>query len=314
MESAIDEAEVQTSLQQNKPEMNTDLCTITKTSQSNEKKDAVDALPYPVPLKPDQECLPTAAMPVHKNANCYNMNHKNRGKCIIFNHEEFDLSEFAKREGSTYDTLRLQNTFQYLDFDVEIYENLTYNQIMDVIEKDDDMLVAKNTIYESEMLWKPFTADKCVTLAGKPKLFFIQACRGNKTDSGILLTHRRVIPNMKMNSGTDTLSSYTIPTHADFLIAHSSVQGFVNWRDLSTGTWYIQSLCDVLDEHGTEMELMNMLTITAQKVATNFVSVHDNYVLHNKKQIPSVTSMLTRLVYFPQKSVTNSGKSYCRLL
>jgi caspase-like apoptosis-related cysteine protease len=28
--------------------------------------------------------------------------------------------------------------------------------------------------YEVDLLWKPFTADKCPTLAGKPKLFFIQ--------------------------------------------------------------------------------------------------------------------------------------------
>jgi hypothetical protein len=28
--------------------------------------------------------------------------------------------------------------------------------------------------YESKSLWDPFTADKCPTLAGKPKLFFIE--------------------------------------------------------------------------------------------------------------------------------------------
>jgi hypothetical protein len=85
-----------------------------------------------------KQCLPTAAMPVHKNANCYNMNHKNRGKCIIFNHEEFDFLELAKREGTTYDTLRLQKTFGNLDFDIEIHDNLTHSQIMDVIEEGKD--------------------------------------------------------------------------------------------------------------------------------------------------------------------------------
>jgi len=28
--------------------------------------------------------------------------------------------------------------------------------------------------YEVDLLWTPFTADKCPTLAGKPKLFIIQ--------------------------------------------------------------------------------------------------------------------------------------------
>lgn len=38
------------------------------------------------------------------------------------------------------------------------------------------MLVPQDShvMYNVDMLWKPFTADKCPTLAGKPKLFFIQ--------------------------------------------------------------------------------------------------------------------------------------------
>jgi len=31
-----------------------------------------------------------------------------------------------------------------------------------------------NILYNVDTLWTPFTADKCPTLAGKPKLFFIQ--------------------------------------------------------------------------------------------------------------------------------------------
>ncbi|XP_039308888.1 caspase-1 [Solenopsis invicta] len=313
--------------EQNEPEINMDLYTSAKSFQSNEKiSDAVDASPDSVPYKPAKQYIPTAVMPVHKNANCYNMNHKNRGKCIIFNHEEFDFLELAKREGSTYDTLRLQKAFGNLDFDIEIHDNLTHNQITDVIEKvsqldhtdndclcvivlthglQNDMISAKDVIYKSDRLWKPFTADKCVTLAGKPKLFFIQACRGDEADGGILLESRKM---EKEQTETDSVSSYSIPTHADFLIAHSSVQGFFTWRDPSEGTWYIQCLCDVLDEHGTEMDLMSMLTITARKVATEYASVHVDDDLHNKKQVPSVTTMLTRFVYFPQKSVTDSEK------
>ena len=56
--------------------------------------------------------------------------------------------------------------------------------------------------YPAHKIWEPFTADKwenvmvryyddnemifsrCLSLAGKPKLFFIQACQGSKMDSG----------------------------------------------------------------------------------------------------------------------------------
>ena len=36
------------------------------------------------------------------------------------------------------------------------------------------IICANDVMYTSNELWKPFTADKCLTLAGKPKLFFIQ--------------------------------------------------------------------------------------------------------------------------------------------
>ena len=100
-------------------------------------------------FRPVKQCLPTAAMPVSIDAGCYNMNHKNRGKCIIFNHEEFDQKKYAKREGSTYDTKRLRNTFGNLDFDLEIYDNLTHNQITDVIEKGKDNVchISYNLLY-----------------------------------------------------------------------------------------------------------------------------------------------------------------------
>lgn len=39
---------------------------------------------------------------------------------------------------------------------------------------EDKILYAKDTSYKPEILWSAFTADKCPSLAGKPKLFFIQ--------------------------------------------------------------------------------------------------------------------------------------------
>jgi caspase-like apoptosis-related cysteine protease len=35
-------------------------------------------------------------------------------------------------------------------------------------------IYSRDTPYKPESLWKAFTADKCPTLAGKPKLFFLQ--------------------------------------------------------------------------------------------------------------------------------------------
>lgn len=73
-------------------------------------------------------------MPVSKEAECYNMNHKNRGKCVIFNHEEFEL-DFDKRDGSTMDADRLSKSFGKLGFDVEVHLNFTHTEVIETIDK-----------------------------------------------------------------------------------------------------------------------------------------------------------------------------------
>ncbi|XP_014470981.1 PREDICTED: caspase-1-like [Dinoponera quadriceps] len=268
----------------------------------------------------NSECATfTALMPVEKDAACYNMNHKYRGKCVIFNHEEFEIAGFDKREGSTKDATKLQKTFSSLGFDTKTYDNLSHKEVTDVLEDlssntdhtdndcicvivlthglQNDLISAKDVIYKTDMIWKPFTADKCPSLAGKPKLFFIQACRGEAVENSVVLTPHSTV------SSTDSVSSYKIPTHADILIAHSSAQGFYTWRDPQHGTWYVGCLCEILDKHGTELDLLTMLTMTSRKVATDYSSYNpQDPTRHAKKQVPSFTSLLLRAVYFPLKT------------
>lgn len=79
------------------------------------------------------------------------------------------------------------------------------------------IIYARDTPYKPESLWSRFTADKCPTLAGKPKLFFIQACQGDKLDGGITMS--------RTETDGQGANTYRIPTQADFLIAYSTVPG-----------------------------------------------------------------------------------------
>jgi len=57
-----------------------------------------------------------------------------------------------------------------------------------------------------------------------------------------------------------------------------------------------------LQEHGTEKDLLSNMTRVARKVAFDFQSnTPGDYAMHEKKQIPCITSMLTRDVYFHRK-------------
>lgn len=74
-----------------------------------------------------------ANAPVFRHEDKYNMGHAKRGKAIIFNHEHFNRR--SPRKGTQIDCNALKNTFEKLLFDVKIYDNLCYVEILEVIKQ-----------------------------------------------------------------------------------------------------------------------------------------------------------------------------------
>ena len=61
-------------------------------------------------------------------------------------------------------------------------------------------------------------------------------------------------------------------------------------------------MCHVLQRTGTTHDLLSNMTRVARKVAFDFQSnTPGDYVMHEKKQIPCITSMLTREIIFQRK-------------
>ncbi|GAB6023667.1 hypothetical protein CHUAL_008432 [Chamberlinius hualienensis] len=232
---------------------------------------------------------------------------KKRGLALIFNHKvyEKDLG-MEPRDGTEFDSLNLQKVFKQLGFTVKVYDDLTLTQIKEELAKasadghqdndcfvcvvlshgDEGFLYSFNTKYHPSELWTPFLAQNCPSLVGKPKLFFIQACRGVKCDAGI--------PVIMTDSG----SQIRLPTHADFLIAYSTVPGYYSWRSQTNGSFFIQSLCDILMTHYESTDLLNMLLLVNKKIAFEFESLSKDQKMNQKKQIPHISFTLTKKVFF----------------
>lgn len=68
-------------------------------------------------------------------------------------------------------------------------------------------IYAQDAPFPSQRLWEPFTADKAPTLAGKPKLFFLQACQGSQMDPGVKITRARPTKGV---TETDSFASYKV--------------------------------------------------------------------------------------------------------
>lgn len=91
-----------------------------------------------------------------------------------------------------------------------------------------------------------FTGSKCPSLAGKPKVFFIQACQGNNFQKAV-----PVETDLEKDNYLDIDSlpqKNYIPDEADFLLGMATVKYCVSYREPMHGTWYIQSLCQSLKE------------------------------------------------------------------
>ncbi|XP_046401154.1 caspase-1-like [Ischnura elegans] len=260
----------------------------------------------------------------NKHAQEYNMEHPRRGKALIFNFFTFEKKRYHTRIGSPQDVENLSKTLCCLDFEVEVYCDLTYNTLKAILyeaacedHSDADCicivvmthghehgkLAAFDRGFEVSEVWSPFTADKCKSLAGKPKLFFIQACRGSKQDPGSVVA-RSVANISESNHPCSQTPSYKIPSCSDILLAFSSASGFSSVRDLQKGSWFVQCLCEELQLNGKKEHLLTILTFVCQKVAVDFQTTF------GEKQMPTIVSMLTRLVYFrPVDRSKNCQKS-----
>nr|XP_029728358.1 caspase-like [Aedes albopictus] len=248
------------------------------------------------------------AYTIERNSAYYPMNHKHRGQAIIFAHTTFDKNvKLINRDGNDVDCDMLEKSLKRLRFDVTLHKDSRMDFILKEMKrvskmdhsKSDCLLVAVlshgeegeeiyayDKPYQISSLWTFFTGDQCRTLAGKPKIFIIQASRGNANDldSGVKVEK-------------DGVDRYSIPTNADFLFA--MIPDFMSFRNTINGSLFIRELCNELNENGQRFDMLTLLTFVVQKVAygyESYTSVNPDH--HMKKETPFVVSMLTRLLLF----------------
>ncbi|KAK7580517.1 hypothetical protein V9T40_001146 [Parthenolecanium corni] len=249
----------------------------------------------------------------------YNMNHPKRGISVIFNHEEFDESlDLEVRKGTKTDCTNLQETLQSMNFEVIVRNDLKFIELDTVLNEvaatdfsDSDCLLifvlshgvqnalyARDMFYSNNYLFDRFTPDKCPSLAGKPKIFIIQACQGKRLDPGL---------NVECDRLDAGVTSYRIPLYVDFLFAHSTIPGFYSWRNPVRGSFFIQAFCDELNRNWKQYDLVTILTFVNRRVACDFESYRPaEPPMHRQKQTSAFTSQLTRIIKFHPKTVENN--------
>uniref|UniRef100_A0A3Q3WFN6 Caspase-3 n=1 Tax=Mola mola TaxID=94237 RepID=A0A3Q3WFN6_MOLML len=238
----------------------------------------------------------------------YKMDYPCLGTCVIINNKNFH-QKMNTRSGTDVDAALAYKTFSDLGYKITFVNDQTTRdmiRLMRTVSQEDHSSSAsfvcvllshgdEGVIYGTdgpekfENLTRYFKGDCCRSLVGKPKLFFIQACRGSDLDDGALIE----------TDSVDDQTTDRIPVEADFLYAYSTAPGYYSWRNTSNGSWFLQSLCEMLQRYRGKLELMQIMTRVNCKVALHFESSSNLPGFSGKKQIPCITSMLTKDFYFP---------------
>nr|XP_030127456.3 caspase-6 isoform X1 [Taeniopygia guttata] len=254
----------------------------------------------------------------------YKMNHQRRGLALIFNHERFYWHlRLQDRRGTWVDRNNLKSILTELGFEVRLFDDLKKEDVQQRIYEastadhsnadcfvcvflshgEDGHIFAYDDKIEIQTITDMFRGDKCQSLVGKPKIFIIQACRGDKHDDAVI-AHDSADGSESPGNETDVDAAgvYTLPAGADFIMCYSVAQGYYSHRDTINGSWYIQDLCETLRKHGSSLEFAELLTVVNRKVSCRRVGMCKDINAIGKKQIPCFASMLTKKLYFHPKS------------
>ncbi|XP_004329510.2 caspase-10 isoform X1 [Tursiops truncatus] len=244
-----------------------------------------------------------------KETAVYRMDRKHRGCCVIVNNHSF--TSLSERPGTNKDAECLRRVFQWLGFNVYIHVNVTKDDLEQVLQyfqthpghADGDCFVfcvlthgKFGAVYSSDgnlipirQIMSHFTAQQCPALAHKPKLFFIQACQGEEIQPSVSIEADAVNPEHVPPSLQDS-----VPVEADFLLGLATVPGYVSFRHVEEGSWYIQSLYNHLKDLVPRREdILSILTAVNDDVSRQ-ADRHGT-----KKQMPQPAFTLRKKVVFP---------------
>ena len=162
------------------------------------------------------------------------------------------------------------------------------------------ILAVDKQIVKLDELISRVNGRQCKSLRGRPKLFFISACRGKKTDHGF------PAETVASDAYGDERPVPRLPTEADFLICYSTTRDHASFRRLGLGiynnpemgTWLFSSITKVFEEKMKEDDVMHMLTSVNARVA-NMASRGDH--MCGMKQMPVQMHMLRHQVFFGQE-------------
>ncbi|KAI5944966.1 caspase-14-like [Manis javanica] len=138
-----------------------------------------------------------------------------------------------------------------------------------------------------EDIFEMFNNKNCPALQEKPKIFIIQACRGERKDNGVETDDEAM--------DTDDVSeTRRLPTFSDYFIIYPTQADHVALRHPRNGSVMIEAMIEVFKQYGNKWHIADFFT------RVNNIVVHTEFHLQKEPIKVSLVmeSTLTKSVYF----------------
>uniref|UniRef100_A0A336MEI7 CSON000271 protein n=1 Tax=Culicoides sonorensis TaxID=179676 RepID=A0A336MEI7_CULSO len=255
----------------------------------------------------------------------YKMDHKNRGLALFIYQKDYTHHDKMCNRDADGDVDRLSALLEEFAYktqieidktDVELKEILKNVSKYDFLDHDslivifsghglnEKVFLKEGFMYTNEF-WDPFTTFNGNSLIGKPKLFFISACRGTMYDKGSFGEFRLPDDSIECINESEVVTKFEsdlkkplmLPTKADILAVFSSAEDYISILDKTQkGTFFLIALHEVLKQIVDEENIMDVLLRLNEnlgKMITKDLSAN--------KQMSFVLSSLTKELYLSKK-------------
>ena len=193
-----------------------------------------------------------------------------RGVCVIVN---------VYRDNSCRDVLPIQLLFEDLNYEVITFDNVKMNEFISSVTdhvyrrisdlKSDSFILILSSHGDEENIYfvdgklnresiiKYFLNDYCPYLAGKPKLFFFQNCRGKEGFFMEDLSNMEsVMADAQLNHLKTRKISHVSDHQLDIARFYASTRGMAAYRD-HNGTFFLQCLIEILKDPKKKRQSLN---------------------------------------------------------
>ncbi|KAG1679343.1 Caspase-2 [Nymphon striatum] len=252
------------------------------------------------------------------NSENYKMTSKTKGNCLILNNVDFKdgptkLELMETRHGSDSDANLLSQLFKKLGYEVHLHKNVTargaggmkelvkyFATKLDHSSVDSAVIIilshgkSGDLIYGTdaetismESILRYFNNENCPGLLGKPKMFFVQACRGDQVDRGVANDNVHDSPagpevHTVSLTRNDSMED-RIPRHAtwsDMMIAYSTCPGeitciligYVSIRNTTLGSWFCQALVKIFMTRAHNTHLQDMMNLVSSEILVHYAT------------------------------------------